>query len=491
MGRLLITPQKPLDETWFARLGPLVAIPSEIYIYLNPSKSDAAEAKEAFYDQHMQYNPVLRPDKRHQKTMEQHIVGLEKLRGEIEDEEDHPIIRRLYLSRIDELLDNCRLWLAASDQDGGSFEYHNQRLYRGPNAKVFAAACQWFRQYATRQLKHQSRGVREAAQEVLDVIPDIPGDTTHIVPDEHTFSALYNWHFRPGGYADKLMHGTFMPEGRAIGQREGDIIIQKVLKNIDIPYKIGDSPDLFWGIYHSNEEFMRPADYRLSPAAFRAIIAHEAGSHLLERANGLRSPLRLLATGLDRYEHGNEGRAYLREQLVMGSVQAALQDSGWYFSLVKHVAISLGVGLYNHPYTFSEVYHVIWALYALQERVQHPDEQLHADERAHRAAWDLTVRILRGTNGQGGAYLKDIVYLEGNVRCWKVAKLSPWLVRYGDMGKFDIANKRHLDDLRALGIVPGGWLIRARRKARVWSRSAKDTLDFRGFGGGKPHGRHR
>jgi hypothetical protein len=490
MGRLLIPPQPPLDDTWFARLSPLVTIPSEIYIYLTPSKEDLREAKETFYSEGMQHNPVLRPDKRHRKTILSHLDGLQKLRAAIDEEEEHPIIRRLYLSRIDELLDNCHLWLAASDQDGGSFEYHNQRIYRGPDNKVFSATCAWFRQYATRQLKHPSPGVRQAAEEVLRIVPDIDGDPSHIIPDEHTFKVLYNWHFRPGGYADQLLAGTFMPEGRAVGQREGDLIIRRVLKNINVPYKLGDSPDLFWGIYHSNEEFMRPVDYRLEPAAFRAIIAHEAGSHLLERANGLRAPLRLLATGLDRYEHGNEGRAYLREQLVMGSVQAALQDSGWYFSLVKHLAIGLGVGLQHHPYTFSEIYHVIWALYALQERVRRPDEQLHADERAHQAAWDLTVRLLKGTNGQGGAYLKDIVYLEGNVRCWKVAKLSPWLVRYGDIGKFDIANRRHLDDLRALGIVPGGWLVRARRKASTWGRSAKDTLVLGSFSG-KTRRRHR
>ena len=53
----------------------------------------------------------------------------------------------------------------------------------------------------------------------------------------------------------------------------------------------------------------RPVDFRIGAQPYLGIVAHEVGSHLLEAENGRRSPLRLLASGLRAYEHGNEGRA--------------------------------------------------------------------------------------------------------------------------------------------------------------------------------------
>jgi hypothetical protein len=72
----------------------------------------------------------------------------------------------------------------------------------------------------------------------------------------------------------------------------------------------------------------------------------------------------------------------------------------------------------------------------------------------HDGAWSMAVRALKGTDGNGGAYIKDIVYLEGNIRCWRVAKSNPQFIMYGDLGKFDIANHTHVNALTNLGILP-------------------------------------
>jgi len=64
------------------------------------------------------------------------------------------------------------------------------------------------------------------------------------------------------------------------------------------------------------------------------------------------------------------------------------------------------------------------------------------------------VRALKGTRGTGGAYMKDIVYLEGNIRCWQIAATHPERILYGDIGKFDITNERHIRALQQLHILP-------------------------------------
>ena len=60
--------------------------------------------------------------------------------------------------------------------------------------------------------------------------------------------------------------------------------------------------------------------------------------------------------------------------------------------------------------------------------------------------------MLKGTDGTGGAYLKDTVYLEGNVAVWQVPELIP----EGDKGKYDIANPRHTESLVRLGVISVG-----------------------------------
>jgi hypothetical protein len=454
MKRLLVAPRPPLDQRWFARLQPLAAIPSEIYTYMKPPQHELDAARERFYARAERIDIPLLPDEIHRPIILHHLEELDKLKLDVIAGERNDIIRELYVSRIDELITNCRMWLAAAAEDMDTFEQLNRFIYGGPDPAIHAASCAYLREHAARYLTHESIGVREAAEATLRVLPDLEGDSSLIIPDEPTFRAVADLHTTPGGYMDMLFAGVVVPSGLPVGPREGDLILRQVLKNVRMRYTISNSGDVFWGVRHATREVMRPAEYRLPPETFRAIIAHEVGSHLLEASNGLRGPLRLLSIGLDRYELGNEGRAYLREQLATNSVSAALQDIGWYFSLAKHLAICLASGLDGRRRTFSEVYAVVSTIYTLWERLQRPDQQILADEAAHREAWYITVRVLKGTDGKGGAHLKDMVYLEGNVNCWNTARQDPYSVLQGDLGKFDISNSKHVTRLRTLGILP-------------------------------------
>jgi hypothetical protein len=78
-----------------------------------------------------------------------------------------------------------------------------------------------------------------------------------------------------------------------------------------------------------------------------------------------------------------------------------------------------------------------------------------ADNRAdNRTTVLLQRRVLKGTDGKGGAYLKDKIYLEGNVACWQAVCIRPEIIEEGDKGKFDtITNLRHIAILRSIGAL--------------------------------------
>jgi len=40
--------------------------------------------------------------------------------------------------------------------------------------------------------------------------------------------------------------------------------------------------------------------------------------------------------------------------------------------------------------------------------------------------------VLKGIEGE--TYMKDIVYLEGNARCWQIAAVKPERILDGDLG---------------------------------------------------------
>lgn len=179
-------------------------------------------------------------------------------------------------------------------------------------------------------------------------------------------------------------------------------------------------------------------------------LGHEVGSHLLERINGLVGPLRLASDGLDRYELGNEGRAIIREQVPYETFDEFGNLVRWRDILRRDIAVGLGAGVgEERPHSFSEVYGAmkpIDTMYALKSG---------KPETAHKRSWDLTVRTRRGVSGEGGAYLKDKVYLEGNVACWLTAALQgPAAISGGDLGKFDINNPRHIVLLQSVGLLP-------------------------------------
>jgi hypothetical protein len=183
---------------------------------------------------------------------------------------------------------------------------------------------------------------------------------------------------------------------------------------------------------------------------------HEIGSHLVERVNGSRGPLALASIGLDRYESGNEGRAVIREQVPYETFDQFGKLVRWRDILRRHIAVSYGHGVGDDdPKSSAEVYELMNAIDTMYQSKLTPDEPEATHVKARAKTDALLLRELKGTDGTGGAYLKDKVYLEGHVSNWLTAATrGPQAISEGDLGKFDINNPRHIQALQKVGLLP-------------------------------------
>lgn len=449
----LIQPSTPaLDAGWYKRLEAIAAEASEVYYPLEAQPAYLEQARLDFLAHSSLTSPELYPSLVDTALYKRRLRELGELKADIEASEPNHGIRQAYVLRISELEDQLGLLLAANERDDAAFQAANERIYHGPDEHIFAAICVWLRVVAEEQTAHPDKHVRNVAKQILSVLPAAHDSGVNLVPDNENFQRLRALHMASGGYWDQLFRGVSIPD--AVSELDGDALVEQVLRNIGSDYQVLESSNVNWGVSHTERAVIHPARYSAPKAVFEGSLIHEIGSHLVERMNGLHGPLRLLASGLDRYDACNEGRAFLREQLVYDAPTYMLRSDSWRHIITMHLAISLAYGLHDHRYTFAEIYHVLNPVDLLWQYLQGAAGD-RAREQADFETWKTLTRVLKGTAGTGGAYLKDIVYLEGNVRCWQIAETQPEMILYGDLGKFDLTRPDHIALLQEFGVLPG------------------------------------
>lgn len=452
---LVIEPHTPLDEPWNSQLRAITEMEMPIYEQLLPTKAELEAEKARFFAARGAYNPDLGPRHLDDKHIDEQSLQSFK-NALLADETLSPDIRQAYRWRVNEFIAERRMLCAASQGDKRRFEAYNHFIYGRPNGEIFAATTDWFRQQADEALSSEDDALREAAQQVLDVVPNMGGSRFLLVPDDETYRLVRERHYRPGGHFALLFAGVTLPERGPVTPEVGEPILEGVRSNLHAEeYEIADAAGKTWSVSHGPKQLLRPANYSMPLNRFVGLGPGHEWAHVLERINGDRQPLRLSGLGLDRYENGNEGRAVMREQVPYESFEAFSKQLRWQDILRRHFAVSLAEGLAGEKLDFSHVYEVVNAVDRLWERQKNPTDIAAADKKAEDRTWSLlATRVLRGTDGKGGAYLKDKVYLEGNVACWAAARNHPELIEQGDLGKFDIANPRHIALLQAVGVLP-------------------------------------
>jgi hypothetical protein len=442
-----------LDSVWFESLYELLQDTGEVFAALELPQDELRRRRIAFENSGYTLNPDLLPRHIDTQIVSEANQKLKLLLSDISAQETNEYILSAYKARIEEMLANNDLLIAAARGDSSEFTACNEQLYGRPNSQLFAATCDWIRLDAEGANVAGTPGIKQYVDNLLRVVPILSGTIDLIIPKESVFHEVRKLHHATGGYYDYIFGDDGLPRQKVVDQLTGDRICQQVLKNIGYDAKLGYAENGIWAVLRSQGLLVRPPDYHLELNEFIGIVTHEIGSHLLESSNGSKQRLRLLQEGLEKYEFGSEGRAFLREQIVYPHEATFLQQASWEYIIALHLLVSLAEGLYDHRYSFAELYEVAYALHSFWRHRRFPHD-LENERHIREEAWQITVRIAKGSDGQGGAYAKDIVYLEGNVRCWQVAAHNPALILYGDYGKFDIARPEHVELLQALEILP-------------------------------------
>ena len=450
MSSLLYHRQPALDEQWFNRLLPYI---DELYILLGIPHQQLAKLRQEFESK--PFNPDLRPLLLASKQYQQKNVELDALLHDINTQEANQTIRQAYSLKIEELRNQNDLIVALLNKDTNAIVHLNHELYGSTDLTVFAGVCAWLRQIAGEYYDSEVRHIANAAAEVLEQVPNLNGTVHSILPDDHLFKKIRDAHFHAGGYIDQLFGTAVIPD--IVTPETGDPITRRVIAAVGSQYTLQDSTDSLWGVMHNEHTVVRPANYRLQRAAFMGIISHEIGSHLLERENGINQPLRLLSVGLDRYETSNEGRAFIREQIMYRSPYELLGEFAWEHIILLYISTSLASGAYREPYDFMSLHKVILPVCRLLKARHLPDNPAVAEIQARDEAWQICTRATKGTAGTGGAFSKGLVYLTGNLSAWKMAAKDPDYVFFGDVGKFDIARTDHRQFLADFGVTPQGY----------------------------------
>ena len=367
-----------------------------------------------------------------------------------------PLVKQLYRWKVNEHIANVNILIASKNGDMNSFRRWNEFIYDTPDEDIYRGALDWVANDADTLLAvtDQNPSIIEAAEEVRHLLKDRRGYRELLAPDEKIFEAVRADHMRTTGFYGLLLASIDIPD-KKITTEIGDPILERVLQNIGSTKPIVDATGSSWGA--SSRGIERPAIMNMPVKRFIGLgLGHEIGSHELERTNGYRGPLALAAEGLDRYESGNEGRAVIREQVPYETFEEFGKIVRWRDILRRHIAISFAVGVGEaRPASSSETYDFINTIDRMYQTQLKPNEPDVARAAARKKTDALLLNVLKGTDGQGGAYLKNKVYLEGHVANWLTAALKgPASISEGDLGKFDINNARHIHALQAVGLLP-------------------------------------
>ncbi len=173
-----------------------------------------------------------------------------------------------------------------------------------------------------------------------------------------------------------------------------------------------------------------------------ALAEHEIGVHVRRVQEGGKSGLRLLEIGLDSYLAGEEGLAAYVQQQIEGADE--------FYGFDRYLAACLAVGMDGVRRDFRSVFSLMTDYYTLKFA-----SNQSVGIAPYRAAWDVCVRIFRGTTGNavGLIYTKDISYMEGNIGIWHLLSEKPHIFESLFVGKFNPLLSRHVRTLQTLEIL--------------------------------------
>lgn len=422
---------KTYDSQWFAKLSALAGSAYDDAAWLQGQLRIDEEEKERFFDNEVE-NPLLVYHRSKVASKERLLAPTEllKLAAEITAEEPNEVVKALYLKKIANQCIRLELLNATLEQNDKLFYQLSCQLHGKPKKKYFAYVAKQVgglcKETATK-LPAESKRLKKIFSKIdvsgvdisAGILPPLvaPGDvleTPKAVKD--IFQETLD-QFNITGWT-LLVDKT---------EQRTRFSVNASKKIVHIPGHI--------------QLALRPKP--LTSVQVEALAAHEVGVHARRAQRGAESKLALLQLGLDSYLAGEEGIASYMQQQCEGATE--------FYGFDRYMAAGLAVGLDGTPRDFRSVFVIMLDYYKLLAATGTPSGKIVPV----RAAWDVCVRIFRGTTGQtaGNIYTKDIVYMEGNIGIWHLLSDRPQVFPSLFVGKFNPLLPRHVRSLQTLEIL--------------------------------------
>lgn len=424
------THENPLDKRWYKRLENLTL---DDYEKLTDDKTTRSIERGKFLS-NPENNPTLNYPELTKMNLEEREHEFGELKNEVLGNEQNEIIRKVYRTKINEVLATVRMLKAARDGNDKKFGRYSNFIYGRPSGDHLSYVLNSVSEFIDKFNESTDQDEREAAHRLRSLLIRTQKETQS---DTH--------------YADK----SILPKGIEISdfvESSDDVIeaFKNALSDLELTdWSVVQDTDRgikSFSVSQENKTVHIPSDEviqkrNISKRKLQGLIAHEIGTHALRRKNGERSKLMLLGLGLDRYLKGEEGIATYNEQLVTGAKEFA--------GIPRYVSIAIASGVDGVKRDFKDTFAVMRD-YRFLGLKPSPDRLTKASEKAY----DDCVRIFRGTtcSSPGMVFTKDLAYI-GNREIWTLVSNDSEITNTFTIGKFDPSNDEHITVLTQLGIL--------------------------------------
>lgn len=360
------------------------------------------------------YNPVFVYPNLNLDRIVEARKALIHLREQVCQKESNKSIQTLYTNRLDELILEQELLVAAATQDWEAFSEHNKKLYGEINNQATAEQLHILHTRSSVFGNFENKSKSEAALPTLTEFQSaqkaVIGPDILVVPDKEYSSVeiqqLWN-------------------EELAVDMPGWKVVI--------------DDSVFHMLVTHRNRTIKVPANLTMKGKRMRKLFLHEIGTHVFRREQGKKNTLQLSSIGLAQTMFVEEGLAIMRAQLAGSKFYQ-------YGGFDKHLTLALATGCIDGvPKNFNETYHSMFEYYL--DRLNRKKNSEQNATIAQNRAWNSTLRVFRGgnTNIAGCCLLRDKIYYEGNRMVWNLYITQPECFKHIMLGKFNPANALQLE----------------------------------------------
>jgi len=380
--------------------------------YLNGSVQSRMEQKKLFLKGKIK-NPIFDyPDLKKTKVF-LWWKNLIRLKSSVINQEKNTVLKKTCLEKIDSKITETKLLQSILEKDDPGFLKNNLKLYGKPPRKLYDFC-----------LNYLNKGTGVYSAEELNRLLDIFQKSTQNKID---------------------LFAKNISSKEIFNQNKIRIILDKAIKYAGVKQwkaKISKNSRVGFILDHQRKIIVVPQGKTLVNVKLKGILSHEIGIHLLRRIQGEKIGHPLFYLGLPNYERGEEGMGTLKEM--------TLERKGFNSD---HIIIALGICFAlgyksDSKRDFRSVFENILGLIIMFQTNLTKEEAINK-------AWNMCSRIfvVPHWKPEGLCLVRDYIYIDGVLRILGLMKKGGGKYLDLKIGKYDPANKKHIDIVDKLSII--------------------------------------